>query len=271
MRRTGAVPMSCLLLSLLTGGPADGSEVTALRIRNKTFEPERRQLSFELWNESDKTITAWRLSLARSDAHGHAQRSSLDQDFIDLDGGGARTETGPLEPGRNRPGRWHLDIEEGVPGMRALSIKVTAVVFDDSTWQGDEAAARAILQAREARIEEIGKVVSLLESDGRSIRTREDWETTLRQQAKLLRQQSRDPKSSSDRSREVAAQVSAIRLELAQWLEDAVHEISLAPDPSETVGHLELVLKSRYEHGMRAVRAWEGLERSLPRATGGEQ
>lgn len=271
MRRTGVVILFCFATGLLLDSPTRGSEVTALKIRGKTFEPESKNLSYELWNESDQTITAWRLSLARSDPHGHAQKSMLDQDFFDLEGGAARNGSGPLAPGLNALGQWRLDVGEEGSGPRALSLKVIAVVFEDSSWQGEQGAAEAILAAREARIEEVGKVLSTLESEDRRIRSRQDWTAALKQHASLLRRQGEDPEQLGDGRREVAAQLSATRLELAQWLDDAGNEIALAPNPAETLGHLKGELKRRYDIGMKVVQERESGAASPESENGGQR
>ena len=271
MRRAGVVILFCFAAGLLLDSPTRGSEVTALKIRGKNFEPESKNLTYALWNESDQTITAWRLSLARSDPHGHAQKSMLDQDFFDLDGGEARNGSGPLAPGLNRSGQWRLDVGEEGSGPRALSLKVIAVIFEDSSWQGEQQAAESILAAREARIEEIGSVLSILESEDRRIQSREDWIAALRQHANLLRRQAEDPDQLGGSRREVAAQLSATRQELAQWLEEAGNEISLAPNPTETVGHLKGELERRYDIGMKAVQARKLDAASVEQQKGGGQ
>jgi hypothetical protein len=224
-----------------------------------------------LWNESDRTITAWRLSLARSDRHGHAQKSSLDQDFFDLDGAAASYGSGPLGPGENLPGKWHLDIGEEEPRGGALSVKVVAVIFEDATWQGDGRAVEGMLEAREARVAEIGKVLTTLEGADRRFRSRQDWALTLKQQARRLRQQGQDQKLLAEGRRETAAQISAIRLELAQWLDDAGHEVALAPNPDETMVHLKRALEQRHENGLKAVESHRGSVGAVDGADGGER
>jgi hypothetical protein len=271
MRRTCVVILLSSIFGLLLDNPASGSEVTALKIRDKIFEPESQELRYQLWNESDKTITAWRLSLARSDPHGHAQKSILDQDFFDVDQTRATRRPGPLDPGRITSGSWRLDIGDEQPGITALSVKVVAVIFEDSTWQGSSRAAQAILESREARVEEIGKVLSSLESGQGRFRTRENLTATLQQQSRLLRQQGEDRALLSEGRRESAAQVSATRLELAQWLEDASREISLAADPTETMGHLTGALQRRYDNGLEAVRSRQRHAESAANRGGGDQ
>lgn len=271
MRRISVLILLCFALGLWLDSPTRGSEITALKIRNKAFEPESNNLSYELWNESDRTITAWRLSLARSDLHGHAQKSMLDQDFFDLEDSDSRDGTGPLAPGLNRVGRWRLDVGEEGSAPRALSLKVIAVIFEDASWQGEQQAAESILAAREARIEAIGGVLSTLEREDRRIRSRQDWMATLKQHANQLRRRAEDPDQLGAGRREVAAQLSATRQELAQWLDDAGNEIALAPNPTETVGHLKGELKRRYDIGMKSLERWKGETAPAERQKGGGQ
>lgn len=271
MRRAGVVILFCFIFGLLLDNRTFGSEVKALKIRGKTFEPESSHLSYELWNESAETITAWRLSLARSDPHGHAQKSLLDQDFFDRDGGRNREGLGPLEPGASLSGRWFLETGDSGPDGVALSVKVAVVVFDDWSWQGDQDAAEAILGAREARIEEIGKMLSTLQGENRRLYSRQDWSASLKRQAKLLRRQGENPDLLAGERRETASVVSATRLELAQWLEDAGYEVSLAPNPATALGHLRGSLERRYEIGLKAVRSRQSKKGSDEHEDGGEE
>jgi hypothetical protein len=230
------------------------SEVTALKVLDKFYDPQTQQLGYELWNESDKTITAWRLSLARSDPHGHAQSSILDQDFFDRSPAvelGSRL--GPIAPGASLAAQWHVALEGEDSAHSALSLKVSAVVFEDRTFEGEPDAASGILAARVARVEEIGRVLTDLETQEPRLRSSQEWSAALKQRARLLKQRGADPESSNVDRREAAAVLSATQLELAQWLEDASREIALSTDPAAAVGFLTGSLRERYESGLRAT------------------
>ncbi len=117
MRQISLAILSCFVWLVALDVPLAASEVTALKILSKSFDTQTQQLGYELWNESDKTITAWRLSLARSDPHGHAQRSILDQDFFERPPSielGSRL--GPLAPGASLATHWRLGLEAADPG-----------------------------------------------------------------------------------------------------------------------------------------------------------
>ena len=255
MRKACLVILSCLVLGYGLEPPGAASEVTALEILDKSFDPQAQQLGYELWNESDKIITAWRLSLARSDSHGHAQRSILDQDFFDrrpsMELGSKR---GPVAPGASVTAQWYLDLGAEDLGPTALSLKVSAVVFDDLTWEGEPDVAAAILEARTVRVAEIGKVVAELERRAGQPWSSQEWSAALKKKAQLLKRQGN---ASSDATvagrRETAAVLSATQRELAQWLEDASREIALSPSPDEAIGHLADSLRQRYETGLRAT------------------
>ena len=75
MRPTRPVALSCVVLCGVLAGPGWAAKVSALEILNKTYDPLTQQLEFELRNRSEKAITAWRLSLARSDSQGHGRHS----------------------------------------------------------------------------------------------------------------------------------------------------------------------------------------------------
>lgn len=243
MRRTGPVVLSCVVLCGVFAGPGAAAEVSALEILNKSFDPLTKQLEFELRNSSEKVITAWRLSLARGDRHGHAQKSTLDQDFL----------MSPLDPGATLPSRRRLEIGNEDEGRTVLSVKVTAVVFADLSHEGDVDAVQAILEARAARVAEIGAVLASLEVERPQRRSREAWKAALRQRAQVLRSQSQEDEASGDSRHEVAAQRSATRVELAAWLESTGDEMAIAVDPYETLDQLTRVLKEQYEAGRRAI------------------
>lgn len=254
MRRTGLAILSCLVLFLAQGAQAAEFEVTALKIFNKSFDSQAGQLGYELWNESDKTITAWRLSLARSDPQGNGQSSTLDQDYFDRQPAvelGA--DRGPIAPGASVAANWRLELDKKKAEFGALSLRVVAVVFDDLTWQGDPEAASIILASRQARVEEIGRVLEDLEKQNLRSFTGRDWSATFKQSARQLRLEGGDPESAPGRRREVAAVLSVTKLELAQWLEDASREIDLSPDPEEAVGYLTGSLRARYQSGLDAT------------------
>jgi len=271
MRQIGLAILSCFVWLVALDVPLAASEVTALKILSKSFDAQTQQLGYELWNESDKTITAWRLSLARSDPHGHAQRSILDQDFFERPPSielGSRL--GPLAPGASLATHWRLGLEAADPGPTALSLKVTVVVFEDLTFEGESDAAAVILEARTARVAEIGRVLTDLESQQHRLQWRQEWSATLEQRARWLKQQGASPESSSAVRREAAAVLSATQLELAQWLEDASREIRLSPDPAAAAGFLTGSLRERYESGLRATPG-EGAMDSGESLKGGER
>jgi len=261
MRRAGLVILSSVVLWGVLDCPASAAEVTALKISNKTYDPRTQELTFELWNESGKVITAWRLSLARSDPHGHAQKSVLDQDFFEHRSDRVSPRSGPIDPGGKVEAKWSLEVDSENPGPTALSVKVAAAIFEDATWEGNADAASAILEARAARVEEIGRLLATLEGKDRQLRSRQAWSADLKQQAQLLRRQGQDMESLRGHRREVAAQISAAKLELAQWLDEMGQEVVLAPNPDETVNTLTDALRKRYESGVESLGPKAGGER----------
>ena len=271
MRQISLAILSCFVWLVALDVPLAASEVTALKVLSKSFDTQTQQLGYELWNESDKTITAWRLSLARSDPHGHAQRSILDQDFFERPPSielGSRL--GPLAPGASLATHWRLGLEMAEPGPTALSLKVTVVVFEDLTFEGESDAAAVILEARTARVEEIGRVLTDLESQQRRLHWSQEWSAMLEQKAQWLKQQGASSESSQAVGREAAAMLSATQLELAQWLEDASREMTLSPDPAEAMSFLIGSLRARYESGLRATPG-EGAMDSGESLKGGER
>ncbi len=271
MRTTGLMILSCFIVGLASGGAGMATEVNALKIVAKVFDSQSRRLGYELWNDSDRTITAWRLSLARSDSHGHAQRSILDQDFYDRHPTFESADhAGPIAPGSHHAAEWRLDLAAEEASDTALSLRVLAVVFDDLSWQGEPEAAATILEARAARVEELGRVVEALDRQGPRLRSGEEWAVALRQRSQDLHRRGSEAEAADGWPREVAAVVAATRLELARWLEDASREVSLAPDPQDALGFLVESLRERYEAGLRATPE-AGLVQPDEDANGGER
>lgn len=272
MRRSSLVILSCLAQALALVPAEAASEVTAMRILNKSFDSQSQQLGYELFNDSGKTITAWRLSLARGDSHGHGQRSTLDQDFSDRQSDqGLRSRGGPIHPGSRIPASWQLDVDSEDEGHIALSLKVAAVVFEDLTWEGEPEAASAILEARLARVEEVGKVLADLENQALQRRSRQALSAVLKEKSKSLKREGDGSDSSAGAPREVAAVVSATRLELAQWLEDAGREVLLSPDPAEALGALTSSLRDRYTRGLQSTLRDGQAAVSAPADKGGDR
>lgn len=272
MRQIGFAILSCLALGLVQELPVSASEVKALKILEKTFDWETRELVYELWNGSDKTITAWRLSLARGDGEGHAQRSVLDQDFFDrgpvfeMD-----TRSGPIAPGTSLESQWRLEMPAEDSSSSTLSLKVTAIVFEDLTWEGESEVAALILEARAARVGEIGRLLTDLEEQESRSWSGHDWSSGFRDRARELKVVSEDSEGPAGTRREVAAVIAATRLELAQWLEDAGREISLSPDPALAAGNLTRSLRARYESGLQATRTTTENPTTLEGGHGGER
>lgn len=272
MRQIGLAILSCLVMLSALDGPLAASEVSAMKVFDKSFDRQTQLLTYELWNESDKTITAWRLSLARSDLHGHALRSILDQDFFDRPPTAElRSRVGPIAPGGSLAAQWRLDLEGVGPGPSAVSLEIRAVVFDDLTWEGEPDAVAVILESRITRVEEIGRVLVDLEEQGHRLRSSQELSAALKQQARVLKQQAANPESPSAGRREAAAVLSATRLELAQWLEDAGRELALSPDAAEALDFLTAGLRERYELGLRATVGGGSAADSVPDMKGGER
>lgn len=254
MRLIRFVILSCLALSTARTVRSDTHEVTALKIRNKHFDAASRQLSYELWNDTDRAITAWRLGLARGDSHGHGNSSVLDQDFFEqATWTGDAKEEGSLAPGASRIEHWQLDVGNEDPGPVALSLRVVATVFADLDWQGDPTAVATILESRAHRVREIGKVVAALESSEGAPRSRQSWSAELGARAEQLRLERGVSETDAELPRAVAAQLSATRLELADWLDRAGREILLAPNPAASLRQMRLDLEQRYRFGLAAI------------------
>lgn len=243
MRPTRPVALCWVALCSVWAGPGRAAEVSALEILDKSYDPLTKQLEFELRNRSGKAITAWRLSLARSDSHGHGQKSILDQDRLPT----------PLEPGEILPIERRLEVGDGDDVHTALSLEVIAVVFADLSYEGDAEAAETILAARAARVEEMGAVLRALEIERQQGRSREAWKASLGQRARLLREGSEKVDEGGDSPGAVAAQRSATQAELAAWLEAVADELAVAVDPQTTLDQLTTGLRDQYEKGRQAL------------------
>ena len=272
MRLTRFVILSCA--ALLTAGTtlSSASDATALEIRHKHFDPSRQELSYELFNDSSRTMTAWRLSLARGDSHGHGNGSLLDQDFFEQAArAGSDGERGPLAPGASRVERWRLDVGSEDRGTIALSLRVVAVVFDDLDWQGEPEAAATILESRAHRVREIGRLVAALERGDGASRSRQTWSRELGERAERLRGESAQPGADGHLPREVAAQLSATRQELADWLDRAGRELLVAADPAASLRQMRQELERRYQSGLTALPSEVAVTLSRAHGKGGHQ
>jgi len=167
--------------------------------------------------------------------------------------------------------QWRLESGGATPGPSALSLEVRAVVFDDLTWEGEPDAVAVILESRVARVEEIGRVLADLEKQEHRLRSSQEWSVALKQQARALKQQGADSESPSAGRREAAAVLSATRLELAQWLENASRDIALSPDAAAAAGFLTGGLRERYELGLRSTVGEELAADSVGGMKGGER
>lgn len=214
-----------LLLAALPTVTVAGTET--LTILNKAISPENRTLSFDLWNTTHQVITAWRLSLAHDDGFGKSRRSILDQDFalspsslgdVELAVRSIKTER-PIQPGEVVSSEWGIELPDEGHDNAALGLRVAAVVFEDGSFAGDPDGSRSILGARSARLEEMRRALEFLRttraggSQGGLARKK------LSAKAQELRVESRGSAMADGFRREVAAQLSAAKLEVAELLE----------------------------------------------------
>ena len=222
-----------LLLAALPTVTVAGTET--LTILNKAISPENRTLSFDLWNTTDQVITAWRLSLAHDDGFGKSRRSMLDQDFaLSASSGknvepairGARIE-GPIQPGEVVSSQWGIELPEGGHETAALGLRVAAVLFEDGSFAGDPDGSRAILAARSARLEEMRQALDFLRETGAAGLRGGLAKRRFAAKAQELREESRGSKMADGLRREVAAQVSAAKLEVAELIESLQDSIGV--------------------------------------------
>jgi uncharacterized membrane protein len=226
MNRTMCWIGGTLLLSLSTLPTSAAESVNQLSILNKSLDREAGALTFDLWNRSWKTVTAWRLSLALDDGTGRGRRSVLDQDFAPSP---SRGDSATVDPGAGVEGpivggevvsmEWPIEPAAGSLGASEVSLRVAVVVFEDGSFEGDPEVAGTILAARSARLKELESTLHFLRAtrgvgqSGGSIRD------TLSARARALRAESSGTGLTEGRRREVAAQLSATKLEMAELLE----------------------------------------------------
>lgn len=214
-----------LFVAALPTVAAAGTET--LTILNKTMSPENRTLSFDLWNTTDRVITAWRLSLAHDDGFGKSRRSILDQDFAlsvssagnvkpAIRGAGIK---GPIQPGQVVSSEWGIELPEGGHETAALGLRVAAVLFEDGSFAGDPDGSRAIFAARSARLEEMRQALDFLRATGAVGLRGGLAKRRLAAKAEELREGSRGSEMVDGLRREVAAQMSAAKLEMAELLD----------------------------------------------------
>ncbi len=261
MQRT--VILACMAaLTVSALALAQVAQPAALEIVDKSFDPSTSILSFELLNTSDRTITAWRLSLARGDAMGRGHRSLLDVDAYMNLGNAERAMAsesvifeGPIFPGQRLADERQLDFIPDGSSFEALSLKVVAVVFEDTTTQGDAEAALTILEAREARVAEIGRVLELVRGKADRGRGAAARGKAVRKLAEALAAESRDPALAEGMRPEVASRLSAVKAELADTLRRSADEADLNPGrAAQALDGLVGYLEQSHELGRRNVR-----------------
>lgn len=233
MKRNKCIVAGTLLLLSVAVPIRASAADTPLTLLNKSMRSEDGTLAFELWNTGDQPITAWRLSLAYDDGTGRSRRSVLDQDFAlapahreEAESAGAEAAIErPILPGELAAAAWHLELPGGDSEFSALSLRVVAVVFEDGSFAGDAEVSKSILSARAARLGELRRVVGLLRETRDSGKASGATKQTLAARARQLREESQDFRFPDGRRREVAAQLSAARLEAAELLESLARSI----------------------------------------------
>lgn len=235
--------------------------VTALKIVDKTYDPTSRELSYEMWNASDQVITAWRLSLVVEDANGQAERAVLDQDFyMNLPVDSSATETrnrvsrsqGPIYPGETFSAIWKLESPAGGQRLQALSLQVRAVLFSSLQGEGESDAVEALFAARRVRVEELGRLLEIIERRRANRMPRAELASVLRMHAERLRQPIENPMESGALSPSLAV-LSATRIELADWLEAASTEVVVAAYPDLVLDRLRNSLQRQRDLGRGQV------------------
>jgi len=226
-----------------------------LRIGVKFFEPETGILKYELWNESNETATAWVLSLVR-DQQGRGGAVLQFADFymaVDEVMGSSSypNEIGPIAPGAVRSGEWRVPIRGG-EDLGPMSLKLVAVVYEDTSYQGDPDTAETVFAGRRARL---GEIAGLL--DQLKVSQRPDLGgllSGLAIQTETLRGQAESTASEAfGESAAVAGARSAARLELTEYLEWLVNMERTGRLSQELLDELTDGLETEYEIGMRQV------------------
>lgn len=264
MKRKKCFPGGILLLvSAVLPSGAIGA-VTPLTVLNKSMSSEESSLSFDLWNTSDKMITAWRLSLAYDDGTGKSRQSVLDQDFAlspERRGEGQPARRGsriesPLLPGEVASAVWEIELPGVDQEHSALSLRVVAVVFEDRSFVGDPEVSRAILSARSVRLEEMRSALVLLKASRDTGQSRGVVKGWLATRARELREESQDTRLSDGLRREVAAQKSAAKLEVAELLESLGASVTV-----DGIGGEDRVLEGAIQQLEERIAAGDGRNR----------
>jgi hypothetical protein len=139
------VPMSVL------AGPAQVGRSPA-EVRNMQFDAASREVRLELINESGRVLTAWSLDiLADGEPHVRITRDL----YPPPDPGDPPDSAGSAMP----PGAVRKVVLpfKAPPGVRSVTVRVAAVVFDDRTGQGDQNVVADILDARRAERDALAK------------------------------------------------------------------------------------------------------------------
>ena len=132
---------------------------------------------------------------------------------------------------------------------------VRVVIYEDLGFEGDPTAGRILLRARQKRVQELGRVLELIEGRERFDASREAQAASLRQKAQQLRRMSKAKEDKQQHHPEAAAHLSATRLELAERLEATARDIEVATMPEIEMQRLSASLNAEYKLGRDQTRS----------------
>ncbi len=211
-----------------------------LRIINKAYDSEIGTVSFELLNTSDKTITAWDVALAISDARGRgvelgkgmdAYHSLVMQEAaLQLN---REMSISPAEIDQFLPGQSvAVEMEVGPAAVKpsAMSLVVELVVYEDTSFEGDPKMAERCFQNRASHVGERAAAIAILRSEERKRLSPADLASDLRRHAELLLGETREDRAAANDSSSQPERITAVAPRLAGRLARLADQIEDRPD-----------------------------------------
>lgn len=135
-----------LILSLVSFLHLSAQEPTALTVKNLKVDLAKLTADFDVLNQSAKPARVWTMTIATTKKKPSGQASPFSS--LTTSESCAHGTAAPLNPGQSRHCR--IDVENNEPGAALLEagVRITAVIFDDGTAEGDLRLLDSIAERR---------------------------------------------------------------------------------------------------------------------------
>ncbi len=250
---------------------ASADQCESLRIINKRYNKELSQVEMDLENVSDRIVTAWRITALSGNAHGGQRIFGLDLDFFQglrdtkratVNPGSrmraANQARGPIYPGEAFPVRWPMPLQydERGYGFPVIVVLITACIFEDTGWEGNEDYVDGIFAARVARLRDLEDILGFVDGiiPATYLEPRGILSQLEKESSRLKAQAESEPHVLSPYP-QAASVASASRLELSQLVASVKETLIAEPGrAAELLKQIRLSLGGEYGLARQNVR-----------------